>query len=289
MAGPSYDLGGRVALVTGAARGIGFETARQMHARGTSVAVLDLDEDEASAAAAKIGERALGIAADVRDAAALEAAVAATVERFGGIDVAVANAGIAPRRVSTVRTTDPDEWERIIDVNLLGVWRTVRATLPHVVERRGQLILVASVYAFFNGACNSAYATTKAGVESFGRSLRAELVPHGASASVAYFGFIDTKMVQDALEDPVGKRFEEYLPSFATRRLMPEAAGAAIVTGVEKRAPRIIAPRWWRVGSVMRGILNPLLDRRMETDGEMRVLLLEAESPAEPSGAPPPA
>jgi NAD(P)-dependent dehydrogenase (short-subunit alcohol dehydrogenase family) len=289
MASPSYDLGGRVALVTGAARGIGFETARLMHARGASVAVLDLDEDEATASAKKIGERTLGIAADVRDAAALEAAVEATAERFGGIDVAVANAGIAPKRVSTVRTTDPDEWERIIDVNLLGVWRTVRATLPQVVERRGQLIVVASVYAFFNGACNSAYATTKAGVESLGRSLRAELVPHGASASVAYFGFIDTRMVQDAMEDPVGKRFEEHLPSFATRRLTPEAAGAAIVTGLEKRAPRIIAPRWWRVGSVMRGILNPLLDRRLETDAEMQALLLEAESPAEPSGAPPPA
>jgi NAD(P)-dependent dehydrogenase (short-subunit alcohol dehydrogenase family) len=284
---PVFDLNGKVALVTGAARGIGFETARLMHARGASVAVLDLDEDEATASAMKIGERTLGIAADVRDAAALEAAVEATAERFGGIDVAVANAGIAPKRVSTVRTTDPDEWERIIDVNLLGVWRTVRATLPHVVERRGQLILVASVYAFFNGACNSAYATTKAGVESFGRSLRAELVPHGASASVAYFGFIDTKMVQDAMEDPVGKRFEEYLPSFATRRLKPEAAGAAIVTGVEKRAPRIIAPRWWRVGSVMRGILNPLLDRRLETDAEMQALLLEAESPGRPSGTPP--
>lgn len=284
---PSYDLGGKVALVTGAARGIGFETARLMHVRGASVAVLDLDEGEAAAAAEKIGERALGIAADVRDAAALEAAVAATVERFGGIDVAVANAGIAPQRISTIRTTDPDEWERIIDVNLLGVWRTVRATLPQVVERRGQLILVASVYAFLNGTCNSAYATTKAGVESFGRSLRAELVPHGASASVAYFGFIDTKMVQDAFEDPVAKRFEEYLPSFATRRLGPEAAGAAIVAGAEKRAPRIIAPRWWRVGSGLRGVMNPLLDRRMESDAEMRALLMEAESPGQPSGTPP--
>ena len=282
----TYHLGGRVAFVTGAARGIGFEAARQMHGRGASVAVVDLEEEAAVAAAARIGERALGIAADVRDAAALEAAAAATVERFGGIDVTVANAGIAPKRISTVRTTDPEEWERIIDVNLLGVWRTVRATLPAVVERRGQLILVASVYAFFNGAANSAYASTKAGVESLGRSLRAELAPHGASASVAYFGFIDTKMVQDAFEDPIGKRFEGYLPAFATRRIGAEAAGAAIVSGAERRAPRIIAPKWWRVGSVLRGMLNPLLDRRLETDAEMRALLLEAESPREQTGSP---
>ena len=282
----TYHLGGRVAFVTGAARGIGFEAARQMHGRGASVAVVDLEEEAAVAAAARIGERALGMAADVRDAAALEAAAAATVERFGGIDVTVANAGIAPKRISTVRTTDPEEWERIIDVNLLGVWRTVRATLPAVVERRGQLILVASVYAFFNGAANSAYASTKAGVESLGRSLRAELAPHGASASVAYFGFIDTKMVQDAFEDPIGKRFEAHLPAFATRRIGAEAAGAAIVSGAERRAPRIIAPKWWRVGSVLRGMLNPLLDRRLETDAEMRALLLEAESPREQTGSP---
>lgn len=283
----AYLLNGKVAFVTGGARGIGFETARQIHAQGASVAVVDLDQSEAADAAERIGERAIGIAADVRDGAALEAATAATAERFGGIDVAVANAGIAPKRISTVRTTDPEEWERIIDVNLLGVWRTVRATLPFVVERRGQLILVASVYAFVNGVCNSAYASTKAGVESLGRSLRAELVPHGASASVAYFGFIDTKMVQDPFEDPVGRRFEEYLPSFASRRIGPEAAGAAIVSGVERRTPRIVAPGWWRVGSVLRGIIGPLLDRRMETDAEMRALLLEAENPREPAGAPP--
>jgi len=208
------------------------------------------------------------------------------VERFGGLDLAVANAGIAPKRVGTIRTGDPELWETIIDVNLLGVWRTVRAALPHVVERRGQLVLVASVYAFMNGVANSAYATAKAGVESLGRSLRTELTPHGASASVAYFGFIDTKMVQDAFEDPVAQRFEGTFPAFVTRRSTPDRAAAAVVRGIESRAPRIVHPGWWKVASTLRGVINPLLDRRMERDPRMLEFLRESEDPHRPTGGP---
>jgi NAD(P)-dependent dehydrogenase (short-subunit alcohol dehydrogenase family) len=284
---PDYPLQGKVALVTGAARGIGFETARQLHGRGAAVVLADVEAGQLEESAAAIGsDRAIGVATDVRDQGQVDAAVAEAVERFGGLDVAVANAGIAPKRVETVRTQDPEFWETIVDVNLLGVWRTARAALPQVVERRGQLVLVASVYAFLNGVSNSAYATAKAGVESLGRSLRTELSPHGASAGVAYFGFIDTKMVQDAFEDPVAKRFEGTFPAFMTRRSTPDKAGAAIVRGIETRAPRIIHPSWWRIGSVLRGVVNPLLDRRMERDPRMLEFLREAEDPNRPSGGP---
>jgi NAD(P)-dependent dehydrogenase (short-subunit alcohol dehydrogenase family) len=283
---PDYPLQGKVALVTGAARGIGFETARQLHGRGAAVVLADVDAGQVEESAAAIGDRAAAIATDVRDQRQVDAAVSEAVGRFGGLDVAVANAGIAPKRVETVRTQDPDFWETIVDVNLLGVWRTARAALPQVVERRGQLVLVASVYAFMNGVSNSAYATAKAGVESLGRSLRTELAPHGASASVAYFGFIDTKMVQEASEDPVMKRFEGNFPAFMTRRSTPDRAGAAIVRGIETRAPRIIHPSWWRVGSVLRGAIGPLLDRRMERDPRMLEFVREIEDPNRLSGGP---
>jgi len=283
---PDYPLQSKVALVTGAARGIGFETARQLHDRGVSVVLADVDAGQVEEAAAATGEGAVGVATDVRDQGQVDAAVAEAVERFGGLDVAVANAGIAPKHIGTVRTQDPEFWETIVDVNLLGVWRTARAALPHIVERRGQLVLVASVYAFMNGVSNSAYATAKAGVESLGRSLRTELSPHGASASVAYFGFIDTRMVQDAFEDPVAKRFEGTFPAFMTRRSTPDRAGAAIVHGIETRAPRIIHPSWWRVVSVLRGVINPLFDRRMERDPRMLELMRAAEDPNRPTGGP---
>lgn len=281
---PAYDLNGKVALVTGAARGIGYETARQMHLRGASVAVVDLDAGEARDAAERIGLRAIGIAADVTDDGAIMQAVAETVEKFGGLDVAVANAGIAQPNVATVRGIGTEEWERVLEVDLLGVWRTVRAVLPQIVERHGHVVVVSSAYAFVNGIANSPYAVAKAGVESFGRGLRAELMPLGASVGVAYFGFIDTKLVQDAFERPHAGRMQENLPGFLLTRLQPSEAGAAIVRGIEERAPRIFAPKWLRYVSALRGILNPLLDRRLERDPKMIAMVREIEEAADEQG-----
>jgi NAD(P)-dependent dehydrogenase (short-subunit alcohol dehydrogenase family) len=275
---PAYDLNGKVALVTGAARGIGFETARLMHARGASVAVVDLDADEAREAAERIGERTIGIAADVTDAGAMRAAVAETVERFGGLDVAMANAGIAPQSVATIRSVPAEEWERVIQVNLMGVWNTLRAVLPQVSERRGHIVVVASVAAFANGMLGSAYMTSKAAAEQLGRALRSELAPVGASASVAYFGWVDTRMVQETFEKPGAGLLEEMAPAFLMKRITPPEAGAAVVKGIEERAPRIFAPRWWRYLSALRGLINPLLDRRTERDPRVAAAIRDAES-----------
>ena len=277
---PEFNVAGKVALVTGAQRGIGWETARILHSKGAAVALVDLDEDLAKEAAERIAGdgRVIGIGADVTDREAMEEAVETTVETFGGLDIAVANAGIAPP-TATVRVIDEEAFERTIEVDLLGVWRTVRAALPQVTERGGHVVVVASVYAFFNGVMNASYAMSKAGVEQLGRALRVELRPHGASASVAYFGFIDTRMVQDAFEDPIARRFEDTQPKLFLRRLPPSAAGEAIVTGIERRAPRIIAPRWWAIWSVLRGILNPLFDRRAERDARLQETVRMADAP----------
>jgi NAD(P)-dependent dehydrogenase (short-subunit alcohol dehydrogenase family) len=281
---PVFDLNGKVALVTGAARGIGYETARQIQMRGASVAIVDLDPGQASEAAERIGARAIGIGADVTDDTAIKGAVAETVERFGGLDVVVANAGIAQAKLATVRGIGGEEWERVFEVDMLGVWRTVRAALPQIVERRGHVVVTSSVYAFVNGVLNSPYAVAKSGVESLGRSLRAELMPLGASASVAYFGWVDTKLVQDAFESN-GDRLQQNLPEFLKKRILPDEAGAAIVRGIEERAPRIFAPKWWRYVSALRGILNPLLDRRFERDATMTATIREVEAEADEQGA----
>lgn len=280
---PAYDLNGKVALVTGAARGIGFEAARQMQMRGASLALVDLDAAEAREAAERIGARAIGIAADVTDAGAMRAAVAETVERFGGLDVTVANAGIAPPTVTTTRMVPAEEWERVLEINLLGVWHTVRAALPQVVERRGQLVLVASVYSFANGMLSSSYATAKAGVEALGRSLRAELSPLGASVTLAYFGWVDTKLVQDAFEQRSASRLEQHAPGFVMKRIAPDEAAAALVRGAEQRAPRVFAPKWWGYVSALRGLVNPLLDRRFERDRAMAETIRAAEAEASPA------
>ena len=285
MAG--YDLNGKVALITGAARGIGYETARQIHMRGASVAVLDLDAAQAGEAAEQIGPRAIGIAADVTDQGAMMAAVAEVVERFGGVDVAVANAGIAQSRLATVRGISGEEWERVFEVDLLGVWRTVRAALPQIVERRGQMVVISSVYAFANGMGNTPYAVAKAGVESLGRALRVELAPHGASATVAYFGWVDTKLVQDAFAQPDAGRMEELSPDFLLKRITPDEAAAGLVRSIEERAPRVFVPKWWRYISAFRGLINPLLDRRMEKDEKTVALLRDLDAKAVDAGEAP--
>jgi NAD(P)-dependent dehydrogenase (short-subunit alcohol dehydrogenase family) len=272
-----YSIDGKVALVTGAARGIGFETARLLHDRGASVTLLDLDADETARAAAVVGERTLALPVDVTDAAEMQQAVDATVERFGGLDIPVANAGVAPP-ATTMRVIDPDTWERVVEIDLLGVWRTVRPALPQVVERQGQVVVISSVYAWVNGVLGSPYAVSKAGVEQLGRALRTELSIHGASATVAHFGFIDTAMVRESFADPIAQEFENTFPKFARRRLSPAQAAAAIVEGIERRAPRVIAPSWWKAWYALRGIVNPITDTLMPKDRRYAALLRKGDS-----------
>jgi NAD(P)-dependent dehydrogenase (short-subunit alcohol dehydrogenase family) len=276
-----YDLAGKVALVTGGARGIGFATATALIARGASVAILDLDQDAAAGAASRLHDsRAIGLAADVTDRGAMQRAVATAAERFGGLDVVVANAGIATR-VASFRAMSSESFERVLEVNQMGVYRTVEAALPEIVPRRGHVVVISSIYAFINGVGAIPYAMSKAAVEQFGRALRVELAPTGASASVAYFGFIDTEMVHRAIDaDPLADRMMTSLPKPLHKRLSPSVAGEAIVQGIERRSPRIIRPRCWTIVSVLRGVLNPLSDARMERDPEMRALLGEFDARA---------
>ncbi len=281
---PAFDLNGKVALVTGAARGIGFETARQLALRGASVAVLDLDAEQAREAAERIGSRAIGLAGDVTDEGAMRATVAEIVERLGGLDLAVANAGIAQKEIATTYGISGEEWERVLEVDLLGVYRTVRAALPQIVERGGHVAVVSSVYAFANGFGNSPYAVAKPGVEALGRALRVELAPHGASATVAYFGWVDTKMVQDAFDQENGGRLSELAPAFLLKRITPDEAAAAFVRGIEERAPRVFAPKWWRYVSAFRGLINPLLDKRMERDAKTQALVRDLDAKVKSAG-----
>jgi NAD(P)-dependent dehydrogenase (short-subunit alcohol dehydrogenase family) len=171
----------------------------------------------------------------------------------------------------------PGLFDRVIEVNLLGVHRTVSAALPQVVAGGGHVVVTSSVYAFINGVLLAPYAMSKAAVEQFGRALRAELVHHGDSASVAYFGYIDTAMVRDGLAEAVGERCKGTFPRGLLAPVGADVAAAAIVRGIERRAPRIVAPRRWVPLSFLRGLVNPLLDRRTERNATIQAIVRDAD------------
>lgn len=274
-----YPVQGKIALVTGAARGIGLSTARALHDRGAYVVLADVDAEATERAAAGISAgRTLGIGVDVTDREAVQRAVGAAAERFGGLDIVVANAGIT-EQLTTVRAIDEELFERVIDVNLLGVWRTVRAALPQVIDRRGHVVVTSSIYAFANGMAHAPYAASKAGVEQFGRALRTELAGHGASASVAYWGYVETAMLKYGLDDdPAVQRLESLMmPRIVRKRITADQAAHALVRGIERRAPRIILPRRWAAVSALRGLVNPVVDCRFEHTAGLHSALLALE------------
>jgi NAD(P)-dependent dehydrogenase (short-subunit alcohol dehydrogenase family) len=251
----AWNLDGRVALITGGASGIGAELARQLAARGMRIGLIDRDERVATTLPG--AETAV---ADVRDRTALTAAIDDLAGRLGGIDVAVANAGIATG--GPLRMVGPDTVEDTIEINLLGVWRTVRASLPYVLERRGHVLMIASAAAVLPVAGLGAYSASKAGVEALGRSLRVELKPHGVSVGVGYYLFLNTPMVTAGEDSPVFAGSKSRLPNPIARTWPLEPAIARTVTSIEKRSRAAVHPPFLRAIMAVRGLLdNPLLDR----------------------------
>ncbi|TCN49744.1 NADP-dependent 3-hydroxy acid dehydrogenase YdfG [Rhodococcus sp. SMB37] len=281
----SLNLAGRVALVTGAAQGIGLSMARELLGRGARVVLVDRDEITLKRAAETLDANATFVAvADVTDRDAMADVLARSSEDFGPIDVVVANAGITPLP-ATIRTSNLAEFDRVMAVNLTGALNTIHPTLDGIVERGGHIVVVSSAAAFSPGLGGSAYMASKAAVEQVGRALRLELAHTGATVTVAYYGFVDTELARNTLDrDPLGARVGELLPWPMNRRVSPERAAAVTVRAIERRAPRVVTPRLWAVYSALRGIVNPLIDEWIVRNRTVHTLVddLERREPIDP-------
>jgi NAD(P)-dependent dehydrogenase (short-subunit alcohol dehydrogenase family) len=285
-----WSVSGRTVLISGAARGIGAESARRLAARGANVSLVGLEPEELERVAVQCGSNAAWFECDVTDWSALERAVEGTVERFGGIDSVIANAGIAP--VGMVRSTDPAAFERTIEINLLGLWRTVRSCLPQVIERRGHLLVIASLASAMHIPGMAAYAASKAGAEAFANSLRIEVAHLGVTVGVGYFAFIDTDLVRGGDAHPAMGRLRKELPGPIGSTYPVAAVAEAVADGIERRRRWVVVPGWVRPILILRTALAPVVERlSRDTAREGDALFLEdverrgAEAASAPVGA----
>jgi NAD(P)-dependent dehydrogenase (short-subunit alcohol dehydrogenase family) len=235
---------GKVVLITGGANGIGAEVAGRLHAKGAKLVLTDLDEGRLNEVATRFGdERVLTAVADVRDLAAMEKAVAQGVAQFGGIDVVIANAGIAT--AGSVLGVDPAAFQTLIDVNVVGVFHTVRAALPSVIERRGYVLIVSSAAAYAAAPGMAPYDASKAATEHFANALRLEVAHRGVDVGSAHMLWIDTPLVREGKADsPAFKEMLARLPGPLGKTTSVEKCGELFVKGIEARKRHVNCPQW---------------------------------------------
>ncbi|MET7357363.1 SDR family oxidoreductase [Streptomyces sp. NPDC005562] len=259
-------LEGRVAVVTGAGRGLGEAVARELADRGAKVALVGLEESEL----ARVGAGLPATAAsrhwhvDVTDHVAMARVAAEVRERMGAVSVVVANAGVA--EAGPFEGSDPERWRRVIEVNLVGSAVTARAFLPQLLATHGHYLQIASLASVGATPLMTAYCASKAGVEAFCHALRAEVRTRGVGVGVGYPNWIDTDMIRDAGRSSALAALKAELPAPARRVQAPDQVARRLVSAVERRASSVYVPRWLRPAQVVRAALPGLVTRVLGPD-----------------------
>ncbi|MUT88626.1 SDR family oxidoreductase [Streptomyces sp. Z38] len=251
------SLEGKVAVVTGAARGVGELLARKLSARGVKVALVGLEPDALKDVSARLHSDSDHWAADVTDPEAMARVAAEVRERFGRVDIVVANAGVATGGPFT--ESDPDAWRRVIEVNLIGSAVTARAFLPLLAESRGYLLQIASLAAITPAPMMTAYCASKSGVEAYAHALRAEVAHRGVKVGVGYLSWTDTDMVRGADQDDVMRELRQRLPWPANKTYPLGPAVDRLVAGIERRSAHVYGQAWLRGMQGVRGYLPALI------------------------------
>lgn len=250
----AHDFTGKVALITGAARGIGAGVARGYVAHGGRVALVGLEPDRLKELVDDLGDAAAWWEADVRDGAAMTKAIDAAAAHFGRLDHVLANAGIAS--YGTVRQIDEASFTRVIDININGVFRTLHPAIPHLEKTKGYALVVSSLAAFTPLAGLAAYNASKAGAESLALATRQEVAHLGIDVGVCHPSWIDTDIVRGAEADlPTFKKLRKRMPYPANTTTSLEECVDAILDGFAKRQGRVYVPK----GVVLANFTKPLV------------------------------
>jgi 3-oxoacyl-[acyl-carrier protein] reductase len=225
-------LSGKVALVTGAARGIGRAIAERLADEGADIALCDLQAewmDDAAQAIEKRGRKALRLAADVSQSADVDKTVAAVVEAFGHVDILVNNAGIT--KDGLIMRMSDEQWDQVLAVNLRGTFLFTRAvSRPMMKQRSGVIVNIASIIGLIGNAGQCNYAASKAGVIAVTKSAAKELAPRGIRVNAIAPGFIESKMTE-VLSEEVKRKMLEAIPMNRFGTATDVAATVAFLCG----------------------------------------------------------
>ncbi|MEU5811156.1 MULTISPECIES: SDR family oxidoreductase [unclassified Streptomyces] len=254
---PHRSLEGQVAVVTGAARGVGELLARKLSARGARIALVGLEPQALKEVSERLHTDSDHWHADVTDHEAMARVAQEVKQRFGKVDIVVANAGVAAG--GPFADSDPEAWRRVIEVNLIGSAVTGRAFLPVLTESRGYFLQIASLAAITPAPMMTAYCASKSGVEAFAHCLRAEVAHKGVKVGVGYLSWTDTDMVRGADENDVMRELRQRLPWPANRTYPLGPAVDRIVAGIERRSAHVYAQGWLRAMQGVRGWLPGLV------------------------------
>lgn len=276
MSKQRWPLGGKVVLITGGAGGIGAAAAIELARRGAVPVLADIDEEGLSVAAEAVGPDTMTTALDVTDFDACTEAVARVVEGHKRLDSVWANAGIGVG--GPAELVDPAAWTRVVEVNLMGAFHTVRAALPEVIRARGHVAITASLASFAHAPGLSAYAASKAGVEAFADSLRTEVAHQGVTVATLHPTWIDTEMVREGdRESAAFARLRQAMRPPLSKTYPLDAIVEPIADAFESRAPRVFLPGFVRLGYQLRNALNsgPALRDLLKVAPEMRRLFAD--------------
>lgn len=199
------------------------------------------DRDRLEALREEIGEGAIALPADITDLRQMDDAVAATRDRFGSLSVVVANA--AMDAIAPISEIEPAVFDRVVEVNLMGTFRTVRAALAAVRDERGHVLIINSLGSIVPPPFQAAYAASKAGVAAFADSLRLELRGTGATVGQLYFGAVDTEHFRTSMAHSLMERAQRRIPKTFMQPASVEDAAAAIQRAIERRSRRAVFPR----------------------------------------------
>jgi len=255
------DLPGKTVAITGAGGGLGAGLAQALRAHGANVALLDLTADRIEAHSARLGgERyARGWAVDVRDFDAQQRIFAEVAEHFGAIDVVIAAAGVLGP-LQTIGPTNPADWDRVIEINLNGVWRTLKAAAPHVQASGGHLVAISSMIAYIHPPLLASYAASKAGVAAMADAIRLEMRAVGVTVGTVHPVIFRTPMIGDALSSPAAVELvNDFTGAFKTVEL--ETVVDAILRGIEHRAKRTVIPRQHGPTALFPGLAQAAIER----------------------------